>query len=191
MANLLIYTFTGNTLNPTTTAEGLTGSAQTDSGSLDNFATGTGNDWVSEPTIQAKPPTGVTTAALAVTNNSYWYFTATPNAGKVLGLAALNLNAGRGGSSVPRGLKIRSSIDSYAGDLYSANLATYGPTWTAISIDLSGVSFQGLTAAITFRFYVWAPTNSNTVDADDIILTGAVADAVAAVSPNFLPFFWA
>ena len=189
MANLLIYAFTGSTLNPTTTASGLTGSAATNGSltSIDQFNDG----WASDPELVACPPASTTTAALAVTNNSYWYFTATPNSGEKISLATLTLKAGRGGSSTPRGLKIRSSIDSYAADLYSHTIDTAIPTWSAISIDLSGAGFQNLTAAITFRFYVWCPTNSNSLDSDDITLTGAVADAAVAVPPNFLPFFWA
>jgi hypothetical protein len=190
MANLLIYAFTAGTANPTTTAAGLSGGACTN-GSLYSFTANGDEGFASKPNIVAAPPASTTTAALAVTNNSYWYFTATPDAGKKLNFATLTLNAARGGSSTPRGIKIRSSVDSYVADLFSAALLTAPSTWTAINIDLTGASFQGLTAAITFRFYIWAPTTSNTVDADDITLTGTVADAAATVSPNFIPFFWA
>jgi len=182
MATLLKYAFTGSTLAPTTEVDGLSGS-NVANGSLSSF--GAGNDgWGSDPVVSCNPPSSTTTAALSVTKNSYFYITITPDSGKKINLSALTLNAGRGGSSTPRGIKIRSSKDSYAVDLYSADLGTAVPTWTAINIDLSGASFQGLTAAITFRFYIWAPTSSNAVDADDITFTGEVLGLSAIAGLN-------
>ncbi len=178
MATLLQYLFTSGSAGPQTQAAGITGGNVTN-GSLSYFDTNGDDGWASKPVVTANPPASTTTAALSVTKNSYFYLTATPSAGKKISLAALTLNAGRGGSSTPRGIKVRSSIDSYAADLYSAALATATPTWTAINIDLTGAAFQNLTAAITFRFYVWAPTSSNSVDSDAITLTGTVADLSA------------
>jgi hypothetical protein len=175
MANLLIYAFTAGTPEPTTVASGVWGSRiATLSGNLTWISFGTGEGFASEPTIIALPMTVNTTAALALSNGGYFWLTAAPISGKKLNLTALTLNASRGGASTPRGIKVRSSIDSYANDLYSADLTTTAPTWTNISIDLTGASYQGLTEPITFRFYIWAPTNANSVDADDITLTGTV-----------------
>jgi hypothetical protein len=174
MANLLIYTFDGNTPEPTTVASGIWGS-RISTTSLYFLSFSTGDGWASEPTAIALPPNGTTTAALSLTNDSFFWLIAAPVSGKKLNLATLTFNAGRGGASTPRGIKVRSSIDAYASDLYSADLTNVAPTWANISIDLSGAGFQGLISPITFRFYVWCPTNANSVDADDITLTGTVA----------------
>lgn len=189
MANLLIYAFTGNTMNPTTTASGLSGSAIGFGAGGSHEANSAG--FTSDPVLYMTPPLNSETAAKAITANCYYLLTATPDAGKKISLSALNFNAARGGAATPRGVCVRSSIDAYAANLYSADCATAVPTWGAIAIDLTGASFQNLTAAITFRIYCYA-ASGKVVCSDDITLTGAVADAAAAtVKPNFIPFFWA
>jgi len=177
MATLLQYAFTAGTDAATTTASGLSGSVVTNVGC--SYFDHNGDDgWASAPVLICNPATDAISAATAVSTGSYWYFTATADAGQFLNLATLTLNAGRGGASTPRGIKVRSSIDSYAADLYSADLDTATPTWTAVNIDLSGAAFQVL-SAITFRIYIWAPTTSNSVDEDDITLTGTVASTTS------------
>jgi hypothetical protein len=172
VAVLLQYTFTGSAETPTTQAGGVTGGAVTN-GSLSTFG-----DWspgfASDPVMTGQPPASTTDKATAIANNSYWYFTVTPSAGKVLNLTSLTLNAARGGASTPRGYAIRSSLDSYAADLSTADLATQLATWTNISVDLSGAGYQGLASAFTIRFYIYAPTSGNSVEADDITLNGSV-----------------
>jgi len=173
MASIVKYSITGSSLAPTTQASGVTGSSIAN-GSLSSF--GAGNDgWASDPVVSCNPPNSTTTASLSVTKNSYCYITITPDSGKKISFSKIILNAGRGGSSTPRGLKIRSSVDSYAADLYSAELATYVPNWTQVQASL-GLDFQAITSPITFRFYVWAPSSSYAVDMDDIDFTGDVAD---------------
>lgn len=185
MATLLEYLFTGSTAGPTTQAAGVTGGNVTN-GSLSTFSISTGDGWASVPVVSGNGASSATTAAKAVTYNSYFYWSVTPDAGKTLNLTLLHFHAGRGGTTTPRGIKVRSSLDSYAGDLYSATVDTATPTWSDISIDLSGAGYQGLSSAFTFRFYIWTPTTSNAVDVDEIRLEGTISSASALSGKNGL-----
>jgi hypothetical protein len=170
MAVLLQYAFAN--ANPSTTAAGLTGSAYTN-GSLFYFA----KDAV-DPTWEHGPAAS-TNIAQAVTNNSYCYFTATPDGGKKLDLASLTFICGKGGASV-RGYGIRSSVDAYGSDLQTADVTAVWSSYDSISLDLSGASFQGLTSAITFRLYFYSPDTGSHLWTDNLTLNGTVGDAAPA-----------
>ena len=114
-----------------------------------------------------------TGAAEAVTENQYFSVTVTADAGYELDLSSLNFDAARGGSSTPRGYVVRSSVDGYASNIASADIGTAYPTWTPVSIDLTGASYQNL-AGITFRIYAYAPGTSYTVAFDNIEINGSV-----------------
>ena len=159
-----------------TTAAGITPGAVTDtSGSLTSFTRGT-NGYASDSVISAAPASGATSAGTAITTNSYFFATITPLSGKKMSLTSLTINMSKGGTSTPRGYDIRSSVDDYAASLGTANLATTRPTWTGVTIDLSGASFQNVSSPITFRVYVYAPNTGNVVDWDDLVINGTVSD---------------
>lgn len=167
-----------NTFNATTTETGVSNSALSN-GSLSTFITNEdlGYPVGSNPVIQAAP-TGTTNinAALAVANDSYFSFTVTPDAGQTVDLSNLTFNAARGGSSgTARGYAVRSSVDGFAADLGTADLATVRPTWTSVDIDLSAADFDALTTATTFRIYVYSNSPARSVEFDDIVLNGDIS----------------
>src|SRR5215207_4308734 len=55
-----------------------------------------------------------TTPAAAVTNNAYFQFSLSANAGFFLNMASLMFDIARGGAGTPRGYEVRTSIDNYA-----------------------------------------------------------------------------
>lgn len=174
MAVLLAYNLTSD-FAASTVASGVTGATLTNN-LLSNFIRSSGLGYGSEPVGIVNPPGSTTSAALAVTNGSYFYFSITPDAGKQISLTTLTFNMARGGASTPRGYQVRSSVDAFAASLGGGDINTARPTFTAVSIDLSGASFQNVSTTITFNIYIYAPTSSNSLDFDDVVVNGTVAD---------------
>lgn len=184
MAVLLQFNLTTDFV-ASTTATGITAGSLTDqSGSLSSFTRGS-NGYVSDPVCSAGPTSGATDVTTAISTNSYFFTTINPLSGKKMSLTSLTVNLARGGAATPRGYAIRSSIDNYATSLGTADLATQRTTWTAVTIDLTGAEFQNLTAPLTFRVYIYAPSTTNVVDFDDIIINGTVADAGTVEQEGF------
>ena len=78
-----------------------------------------------------------------------------------------------------RDYDIRSSLDGFATSLTGiVPIPTVRPTFTPVSVDLSGAPFQNLTSPLTFQFRFFTPGFSQNVDFDDITLNGTVAAAV-------------
>lgn len=86
----------------------------------------------------------------------------------------LTFNAARGGGATPRGYDIRSSVDNFASSLATEDLPTQRPNWTRVDVDLSATAFDNLTSEVEFRFYVYAPETTNSLEFDDITLNGTV-----------------
>lgn len=183
MAILLQYNFTTD-LAPNTTATGVTGSVATNN-LLTSLSTSTGVGYATQPFLLGLPATGATSAGTAISTDSFFYLTITPTSGKKISLTTLTFDIGRGGAATPRGYDIRSSVDSYAATLGTANVSTQRPTFTSVSIDVSGASFQNVQGSITFRFYLYAPANTNSLDIDTIIINGTVADGSTLEQEGF------
>jgi hypothetical protein len=124
------------------------------------------------PFLRVDPQGNSASAAIALTNNKYFEFTITPNAGFLLDLTSLTFDAARGGGGTPRGYVVRSSLNSFATDLATADLLTVRPTYTPVSIDLSG--FADAAGAVTFRVYSYSPGAGSSVDYDNITVNGSV-----------------
>lgn len=184
MAILLAYDFTTNSA-PSTTAANIVGGTITNQ-ALTSITYGSGLGYAAEPVIIVNPAAGATASASAVTNNSYFYFSIAPSAGNSISLTDLTFNIGRGGASTPRGYDIRSSADSYATTLGTADVATTRPTFTAVSISLAAASFQGVTGAVTFRVYIYAPGTGNSIDMDDVVVNGSVATSGTVEQEGFI-----
>ena len=119
--------------------------------------------------------------ASAIADDDYFSFTVTPNAGIELDLAQLTFDTTHnltGGGSPDTGAEmkffVRSSVDNF-----TANIGTtYTQAWntsTSRTLDLSGVSFQDVSAAIEFRFYIYdsgVDDFDNGARTDDVILEG-------------------
>lgn len=167
------YSVTGDSFNTTTNAVGVAGSTLTNA-SLGTFETRSFS-YSTDPEIKVIPPVSTTTASLAVANNSYFSFTVTPTL-KEMDFSSLTFKVARGGSSTPRGWVVRSSIDSYTNNIDSGDVPTVRPTWTDESVSLSGASYQNITAAVTFRIYIYAPSTGYSLEIDEITLNGTVSD---------------
>ena len=168
-----------------TTASGITTGAVTDqSGSLTSFTRG-GAGYSSDSVSSAGPASGAVDAASAVTTNSYFFTTINPLSGKQISLTTLTINMARGGTAAPRGYAVRSSADSFAANLQTANFTAQRPTFEAISVDLSGASFQNVAGPISFRIYVYAPSTVNVIDWDDLTINGTVADSGTVEQEGF------
>jgi hypothetical protein len=169
---LIAYHFTGNSLNATVVAANVTeGTVTAGAGAAENTATG----YASSPVYSASLVVSATTAAAAITNNVYSEITLTPDSGFGLDLSRLRFNTARAAATTPRGVIVRSSLDGYTADLYSADIPALKPDWTRVDVDLSTLPVA--TGPITFRFYIYAPSIGAAVDFDDIVFDGAVVAA--------------
>lgn len=183
-AVLLQYDFTGSSGAPTVQS-GATGSTIANDQAMPTFEFSS-NGYATDPELRAGPQTGATSIATAVSGNSYTSITITPDPGKTMSLTSLTFKVARGGASTPRGWGIRSSVDSYAANVATADAVTQRPTWDDITVDLSAAEFQNLTSAVTFRFYIYAPSNANTIEADDITFNGT---SVSSASTRVIRLF--
>lgn len=107
----------------------------------------------------------------AIINNADFKFTLAANAGFLLELTSLTFDVMRGGTTAPRGYDVRSSVDNFAATLGTADVTTNRPTFTPVSIDLSGSVFQNL-STITFKIFCYTPATGSSVDYDNIVVNG-------------------
>lgn len=172
MAVLLQYSFDAD-LTATTVDADVTGSVATN-----GFLTSLLSDVAGYATqvAIANPASGATSASLAVTNDSYFFISITPDAGKTISLTSLTFDIARGGASTPRGYDVRSSADSYATTLGTADVSTQRTTTTPVTISLAGASFQNQSSSITFRIYIYAPGTGNSLDINNLTINGTVGN---------------
>jgi hypothetical protein len=166
------YTFPAATFTATTVFAGLTAGAVTNNGQP--IFEVSSNGYASDPELRVAAKAGATSQATAITQNSYVYFSLTPTGGVRLNLTSLTFNIARGGASTPRGYVIRSSADNYAANIQAADVATVRPTWTAVTVDLSGAAFQNLSSTITFRIYIYTTGTTATLEIDALTVNGTV-----------------
>ncbi len=179
-STIVSYNFTTN-LTPTTLGAEVQSSSCNGS-LLDRFyVAGDGFGSV----LQAYPTSGTTSKPKSLAANCYFDITMTATTGYLLDLSALQFDVGKGGSTDPRGYFIRSSVGSFATDLFATQLPTGSQTAPALqSVDLSTRSaYQGL-SKIDFRFYVWTPARDNSVDFRNLELLGN--EVAAAPEPSSL-----
>lgn len=107
---------------------------------------------------------------------AYFEFTLTPDSGYQIDFASFVYNGTRSGTG-PSSFAFRSSVDGYLANIGS-------PTATGATIDLSGASYQGVTTAISFRFYAWNTTNSGgSFSIDDFTFNGTVTPVGGCSDP--------
>jgi hypothetical protein len=90
--------------------------------------------------------------AAAITNNDYFEFTLTPNAGFQINFTSFQYT-GQASGTGPTSLAFRSSVDGFASNIGS-------PTISGTTLDLSAAAFQNITTAITFRLYGWGASSA-------------------------------
>lgn len=96
-------------------------------------------------------PVGSSTEAAALANNAYATMTLTPDSGWVINFDSMELEFVAGGAAGDRSLFIRSSLDGFANNLFSAVTTT--TTQSSGLIDLS--AFSGITVPVEFRIYTY------------------------------------
>lgn len=166
---LVEYTFAGATLNPTTVDSSVNASIiSAGSGAAVNVAS------VAIPSTMNYNTTVVSTSsAAAITNNSFFQFTVTPNSGATF--SNLSFEVGKGGSSSPRGYDLRSSLDSYATTISTAEVTQVAtpasPTFQTFSVPLTGSQYLNVSSPVTFRIYGYTPTTSATLTYNRITLS--------------------
>jgi hypothetical protein len=110
-------------------------------------------------------------AATAVEQQVYFEFNIPVVPNGALTLTNLSFNIARSGANTPAGYVVRSSVDGFTTDLATADVATQRTTYTAVSIDL-GSDFIAVTDSVLFRVYIYTPNTGESMDLDDIIVTG-------------------
>ena len=104
------------------------------------------------PSLSADISTTAATQALALSGNDYFTFTITPAGGFQLNLTSITFDSAVFGN-ITATFFLRSSADNFATDLGSTT--TSSTTFGNTNISLTGVSFQNVTTALTFRLYVF------------------------------------
>ncbi|GIW77390.1 MAG: hypothetical protein KatS3mg104_2453 [Phycisphaerae bacterium] len=131
----------------------------------------------SNPFLSVSPSSNdVNDQSEAVSNGVYWYVTLTPSSGYTIDLDTIKFTSFRGGTSQPRGFAVYSSVDSFSSPLLvqpDEPLVRSTSTFHNNTITL-GSGYDNLAAPVTFRFYIWTPTNTNTIDFDDLTFEGNV-----------------
>lgn len=132
------------------------------------------------PQLQASPPNATTTLDLAFANSSWFTFDLTVGTNLTdLDLTSLTFNGARGGGASPRGYGVYVTTPTTTDELVqpSTAFATQRPVYSLQNISLSGfASLQNLTSGqvVTVKIAIFAPASSNSVEIDDLTVTGNV-----------------
>lgn len=196
--NIYDPTSTNTLLNPTGVATNMTASNITQAGAIAwRFQTGTtnmsiypGNTAVNSSTATGTAlttATGTATATDAVAQGSYFTFTITADPGYELDMTSLTFDVARGGAGT-RGFAIQTSatgfstngstnLNSSTGAVAagaSTAVTTNIPTYTGISMDLSGAAYQNLTS-LEVRVYSYSGAVNSSLEYDNFVLNGTVS----------------
>lgn len=100
--------------------------------------------------------------------NDYFEFTLTPNSGYKINFVSF-VYTGQASGTGATSFAFRSSLDTYTTDIGT-------PTANGTTISLSGVSYQSITSAVTFRIYGWnASAAAGTYSINDFTFNGNVS----------------
>lgn len=171
---LVNYQFTGTSLAPTSFDPNV-------SASNVNFdAPSQASQFTLSNVLAVNKSTGANDASTAVSNNSFFAFTVTPNPSVSLALGSLTFQAAAGNTGFANrdGYVIRSSVDNFSSNLSSGFFVSQFSTFTSFSVDLTAPSFQNITNDVTVRVYTFSPA-SNPVGAYDNISLNGTATATA------------
>ncbi|RRJ97568.1 PEP-CTERM sorting domain-containing protein [Opitutaceae bacterium TAV4] len=132
-------------------------------------------------------------AAAAITEDTYFSFTITPQAGQQITLSQITLRAGVGNDTTTRSFFIFSSVEGTAADktLLTGSTTTGLKKWdtgglTDYTHSFSGSQYKDITTPITFYIYVQAKDATQTLIFDDIRVTGTVTSAAPIPEPSTL-----
>lgn len=181
---LLKYEFHEESLSPTIESVSIAGNIIANDQSLATWEFPAYYDYATAPVLRLGSETGATTSALAISTNSYFTITITPQNDRVLNFDSLTFQIGRGGATTPRGWVVRSSADSYASNVGTADVTALRPSLELATVDLSGGSFQTISTPITFRIYTYSPTAGSSLEIDDITFYGEGIGDTVPPNPN-------
>jgi hypothetical protein len=156
---------------------------------FDNIPSGTGvyDDGFGN-VLQAYPNADSTTAALALTNNSFFAMTLSIPGGS-FGPVQVSYEVGKGGDSDPRGYFVRSDLDGYLTNLMDEVLPSgefQAPSLRSFNLDLTGLE------SITLRFYIYTPIpGDNSVDFRNLTVSGTYVEPPPIESGVPEPGTWA
>lgn len=197
-AVLALYNFTGYT----SSSAGPYSSADTDIHSTaSGFAPGSGlgsnGNWNATqngidttgygnplPSYGQKAQAAITSQSLSFSNNAYLSFSITPSDGYKAALTSLTFDLETAaGTNNAISFYLGSNINGFStpiGAVTTNLLVSPTGTFQTISFDLSGVSFQGLTATTEFRIYLWWQNSPGTGSGsaprfDNFTLNGTVS----------------
>ncbi len=145
--------------------------------------------------LNAYPSSGSTDATLALLNDSYFSIVLSAQPALSWDLTNLSFEAGKGGTSNPRGYFIRSSADAFASDIFALLLPDGQPAPEAQSIDLSLLPGFTDLSSVEFRFYVYTPSPEvQSVDFRNVSVSGDLTvipepGTVAMLSVGLLGLF--
>jgi len=106
--------------------------------------------------------------SISLDANDYFEFTLTPNPGKTISFISF-VYTGQASGTGPLNFAFRSSADGFTTDIGT-------PSATGVTISLAAMSYQNITAAITFRFYGWnASSGTGTFSINDFTFNGATS----------------
>ena len=131
----------------------------------------------------ASPKTGSTTA---LNTTSYFSITLTVYPSFYLNITSISFNVGKGGASDPRGYLIKSSADNYSSTIANVQLPTGAQAAPAL---ITYNTIYTRLNQIEFRFYVYSPTNVNSVDFNEMAFIGFIrqnSPIINTVGTNFI-----
>ena len=156
---------------PSSVAAGLTATPVTDpAGTVGIEISSAATTPPGAPFLRLDPQGNSATPDAAVTNNKYFEFALTANAGNTLNLNSLEFDVARGGAGTPRGYVVRSSLDNFASNLAQADVGTVRPQYTHVLVPLSALNVTGA----TFRIYSYSPAAGSSLDYDNFTVNGDV-----------------
>jgi hypothetical protein len=161
---IIEWNFDTASYNPSTVATHIV-SAATTAGNLKNG--GIQSDWL---VIYVD----ATTSSSAVSSDSCCNFPISADSGFLIDFNRLVFKAAKGTSFTNGGIVVRTSEDSYGNDLLNQEInSVVTTTYDTMTVDLSGIDFQGING-INVKVYGWAPNTSSSIGLDNIFATGIV-----------------
>ena len=170
---LVTYPFNDNTDGSsgfayTTFDSGVLSSSAVSKGSgLGEYSVGTDSWSGTTQVLKTGPGTSVAnaTATDAFTNDWFFQFTLTPTSS--IDIRSIEADWSRGGNTAVRGWFVRSSLDTYATDLYSNQTPIGTPTGLQnVGFNITG--FTGLSTPVDFRFYIYTPSTGRYMDFQNV-----------------------
>ncbi|MEX0653001.1 MAG: PEP-CTERM sorting domain-containing protein [Phycisphaeraceae bacterium] len=167
-----------------TRAAGLGTSGDNWPNTLNGINTGDGNP---APEFAQKPTGVANSQAEALSNDSYWSFTISPNTGFHVDLDSLTFDVLVANPSFPINYYVSSSVDGFDSPIGGVVTgATGNYTVARDPIDLSGAAYQSLTETVEFRMYLWSPESGGTAGSrwgfDNVTLNGSVIPEPASLA---------